>query len=708
MARRETLKPSVRKSPSRKAPRGRRSAAAVADQTAIDWKEVVRLFLTSREIDRVEETELYPARKIAYQFSATGHELIQILLGTLLDHPRDAISAYYRSRPILLAAGLSIEDAFAGPLGRAGGYSDGRDIGVVCNLPSTGRATVLPMAGDVGSQFSTAAGWAEALKYHREVLGDRSADHAISAVLGGEGSVATSGFWSALTASTTMNLPLLFLIEDNGYAISVPSTRQTPGGDIAKNLASYRNLLLLDGDGTEPREASTLIERAVRFVRGEGKPALVRLTVPRLCGHSGQDTQAYKSKKALLEERSRDPLPKLKRFTIPRILKEKEWAEFEANVAEAVRRGLDAAAARPEPDPSRILDHVFGPKDAARSAVAKASPEASEIPPPPAGRINMHEAIRRTLETELARDPRLMVFGEDVGPKGGVHAVTLGLQDRFGDRRVFDTSLSEEGIIGRSVGMALAGLRPVPEIQFRKYADPATEQLNNCGTIRWRTANRFSAPIVVRLAGGFSRRAGDPWHSVTGESVFAHAVGWRVVVPSNAEDAVGLLRTALRSVDPIVFFEHRALLDAPVARRPYPGDDFTIELGVANVIREGDELTVVTWGGMVERCLEAADAYPGALDVIDLRTVSPWDKEAVLRSVKKTSRLLIVHEDGMTAGFGAEIAAAVAEEAFELLDAPVMRLAPADVPIPYHPSLMDAVLPTVPKIRAAIERLLAY
>jgi 2-oxoisovalerate dehydrogenase E1 component len=270
---------------------------------------------------------------------------------------------------------------------------------------------------------------------------------------------------------------------------------------------------------------------------------------------------------------------------------------------------------------------------------------------------------------------------------------------------VFDTSLSEEGIIGRAVGMSLAGLMPVPEIQFRKYADPATEQINDCGTMRWRTNNRFAAPMVVRMPIGFFK-CGDPWHSQTNEVQYVHAPGWKVAVPSNAEDAVGLLRTALRGNDPVMFFEHRAMLDAPSARRPYPGDDFALPFGEARIVRDGDDLTIVTWGAMVERCEEAAAGH--SVEIIDLRTLVPWDRQAVLASVKRTRRCLIVHEDLMTAGFGAEIGAVVAEHAFLDLDAPISRLAMPDIPSPHNPALMEWALPSVDGIRAKIEALVGF
>jgi 2-oxoisovalerate dehydrogenase E1 component len=319
----------------------------------------------------------------------------------------------------------------------------------------------------------------------------------------------------------------------------------------------------------------------------------------------------------------------------------------------------------------------------------------------------MLTAIRRTLDAELTANPKLVVFGEDVGRKGGVHAATLGLQDKHGKGRVFDTSLSEEGIIGRAVGMAAAGLMPVPEIQFRKYADPAEEQLNDCGTIRWRTANRFAAPMVVRIPGGFFK-VGDPWHSQSNEVKWLHSIGWQLAMPSNAQDAVGLLRTAMRDNNPTIFFEHRSMLDDAWARRPYPGDEYAIPFGSASTVSEGDKLSVVTWGAMVPRCEKAASDLGGDIEVIDLRTLSPWDKDTVINSVKRTHRCLIVHEDNITAGFGAEIAAYLTENIFFDLDAPPRRLAMPDVPSPHNPLLMDAVVPNVERITSAMKDLLEF
>jgi 2-oxoisovalerate dehydrogenase E1 component len=321
----------------------------------------------------------------------------------------------------------------------------------------------------------------------------------------------------------------------------------------------------------------------------------------------------------------------------------------------------------------------------------------------------MSEAIRRTMEVELEANPCLLVFGEDVGPRGGVHRVTLDLQSKYGERRVFDTSLSEEGIIGRAVGLALAGLTPLPEIQFRKYADPATEQINDMGWLHWRTAGKFAAGVVVRIPVGYSKKTGDPWHSVSGEAIYAHSLGLQVAMPSNAADAVGLLRSALRGANPTIFLEHRALYDTPSGRRPYPGDDYALPFGQAAVVQPGDQLTVVSWGEMLHRAIEAAEPFGSAVEIIDLRTIIPWDKATVLASVRKTGKCLIAHEDALTGGFGAEVSASLAQEAFTSLDAPLRRVAVPDVPIPYNISLMNSdVLPGVDRLRTEIESLLTW
>jgi len=687
--------------------------------SGLDWQRIAYFTLLSRAIDNIEETELLKSREVLYQFSARGHDMAQIILASMLNHPGDAASGYYRSRPLLLALGLDLEDAMAGPMMRSGGMSDGRDIGVVFNLPQQdNKACFLPMSGAVGAQFTPISGWAEAIRYKTDVMADKASEGAIGVALGGDASTSTSGFWAALNNATTRILPMLFYIEDNGYGISVPSDLQTPGGNIAKNLAAFNNLFILDGDGCDPQQAATYLARGIQHIREGHGPALVRLTVPRLSGHSGQDTQKYKSDEQVKAEQARDPLPRLRDFVIAEhLMTDEEWSKAEQQAERDVRTALERVRRRPQPDPGNIQRFVFSEtgKDGSPELQQQGGvwpdghvfPPGNQKPKPESERINMLTAIRRTLDAELATNEKLVVFGEDVGPKGGVHAATLGLQDTHGEGRVFDTSLSEEGIIGRAVGMAAAGLMPVPEIQFRKYADPAEEQLNDCGTMRWRTANRFAAPMVVRIPGGFFK-VGDPWHSQANEVKWLHSIGWQLAMPSNAEDAVGLLRTAMRDNNPTIFFEHRSMLDSAWARRPWPGDDYVIPFGSATTVREGDKLTVVTWGAMVPRCEKAADSLGGDIEVIDLRTLSPWDKDTVIASVSRTHRCLIVHEDNITAGFGGEIAAYLTENIFFELDAPPRRLAMPDVPSPHNPQLMDAVVPNGERITAAMQDLLEF
>ena len=687
----------------------------------VDWRRVAYHTLASRLLDDIEETtnrnkaNVPREHVVLYQFSARGHDVAQTIFGELLDHPHDGAGAYYRSRPLLLSLGLSLEDALASPLGRSGGFSDGRDIGVVCNLPNRNRPVVLPMSGDVGSQYTPVAGWAQAITYHRDVLGDASWAGALGVSLGGEASVATNGFWSALTMATTLSLPMLFYVEDNGLGISVRSTLQTPGGDIAKNLASFANLLVRDGDGCDPLETVRLLSECVDHVRAARGPALVRLTVPRLSSHSGPDNQkGYRTPDEIAADEARDPLPRLRRFLIEHVLGEDGLASIEDEARRDVERALEAARARPVSDPARVKRFVYvePPQPGDNTPMGGLPDETlaalggTDIPLDGGPTVRFAEAVRRTLARELDVNSRMLVFGEDVGVKGGVHLVTEGLQKRFGERRVFDTSLSEEGIIGRAVGMAYTGLMPVAEIQFRKYADPAAEQLNNCGTVRWRTNNRFCAPIVVRMPGGFGKDVGDPWHSLSDEVRFAHALGWQVAMPSNAADAVGLLRAAMRSRNPSIFFEHRSLLMTSDGSARYPGDDYVLPFGRAALLREGTDVTLVTWGAMVHRCRAAAESLGTRVELIDLRTVAPWDRACVLDSVRKTGRCLVVHEDTLTAGFGAEIVATIANDAFWWLDAPVERLCVEDVPMPYHPVLLEAVLPSVEAITARLEALL--
>jgi len=678
-----------------------------------DWQEVARIVLLSREIDLLEMNKLTPQGKVKLQFSSMGHELAQVILAQALDHAHDGATVYYRSRPFMLACGLSPYEALAATMAKIDSPSQGRDAGQMYSLPRKDRITILPSSGDVGAQFTPAAGWAQAITYWNQELKNQEWKSSIAVALGGDGSVAANGFWAALNIVTTQNLPLLFFIEDNSYSLSVPSYLQTPNGNISKNLAAYENLKVLDSDGIDPVSTWRAISDAITHIRSGKGPCLLRLQVVRLTGHTYIDDQSYKNKQILSAEVERDPVERLQNYLISKkILTQQSWEQIHQDVIKEIEEALISAEASREPPPSQVSQHLFfedvapiqgglRPDDAMFPIESKPSERAG-------ARINMVDAIRRTLETELKTNPRMLVFGEDVGVKGGVHAATMDLQSKFGTGRVFDTSLSEDGIIGRSIGLAIAGLLPVPEIQFRKYADPAHEQITDLGTLRWRTANRFAAPVVVRIPVGFGKITGDPWHSVSAEAIFAHTLGWRIAYPSNAADAVGLLRTALRSDDPTFILEHRALLDTSEGRRPYPGDDYCLPFGKATLLQDGNELTIVTWGAMTPRSMLAAQSYEGRVSLLDLRTIIPWDIDAVLESVRQTGKVLIVHEDTYTAGFAGEIIATIAEQAFTYLDAPIQRLCMPDIPVPFNIQLMDAVMPSAQKIQAKIEEFLAY
>jgi len=700
------------------------------DNINFDWEKISYQLMLSRALDDIEEQELVPAHLVHMQFSARGHDFAQIVLGSLLTHQHDGTTGYYRSRPFVLSLGVDLTSIVSSSMARTGGYSDGRDVGVVCNYPNPERngPILFPMCGGVGSQYSSISGWAQSILYYRDELEEQAYQGAIGVSMGGDSSMSTSGFWAALNISTTNQLPHLFVIEDNGYGISTEQTVQTPGGDQVANLEAYKNLKILKGDGTDPVDTPNLIAKAVSYVRSGKGTCLLRLKVPRLCGHTFQDTQAYKSEELIKQEKSRDPMPKLqKHLKATGVISEQRWQELLLQAKNEVKTVVEAVKQKPQPDPSTLHRYIYAETDdhgnpdiQIRGGLLPDGitlEKSTFLPKPEGPRINMLKAIRQVLDHELTVNPRMLMFGEDVGAKGGVHAASLGLFQKFGDHRVFDTSLSEEGIIGRSVGMALSGLLPVPEIQFRKYAEPASEQLTDIGMMRWRTNNQFAVPMVVRMPGGFAG-CGDPWHSMCDEVEYAHKMGWHLAMPSNAEDAVGLLRYALRDNNPTIFFEHRSLLDAASARRPYPGDDYVLPYGKAKVVSKGNQLTVVTWGAMVDRCLSAAQAIKttvpsnevsedeNAIEIIDLRTIQPWDKETVLNSVIKTHRCLIVHEDMLTAGFGAEIAAVLAKEAFFELDAPIERLAMPDIPVPFNNQLMDAAIPNCERIEAIMRQCL--
>jgi 2-oxoisovalerate dehydrogenase E1 component len=674
------------------------------------WLALLERAFLSRAMDDLEVSKDYrpnPDRphegKLKFQFSAKGHEIPQLVAAALLNHAHDGATVYYRSRPLLLGVGLSPFEAFASNMHKLEGVSGGRDIGVVFNHHQPGGVTVLPASGDVGAQFTPAIGWAQGVQYRATALGQTEYAGAVALAHAGDGATATNGFWSALNIAAPRRLPYIILIEDNQYALSVPWRYQTAAPSVVDNIANFRGLAIQSVEGGDIPALYAALHAAITSARQGGGAQLVHVRVPRLTGHNWQDPAAYKSAEEKESDARRDPLPRLVAYV-------QEQHGVPAATIDALRDRATAFA-RAQAEAAWTTGHDPGPADALTHLFAPAHP----VPPTPpiteGARLTMQQAIRQTLEDEMTRDPTILVFGEDVGAFGGVHRVSDGLQTRFGEARVFDTSLNEEGIVGRSVGLALNGLRPVPEIQFRKYADPAHEQITDAGSLRWRTHGRFGGPIVLRIPVGYQLMGGDPWHAVCGEAVFAHLPGWQIAYPATTLDAVGLLRTALRGDNPVMFLEHRLLYRYREANAPYPGPDYQVPFGQARLVREGRDAVILCWGESVYRAREAAEALAAEghqTAILDLRTIVPWDEEAVFAAVRRTGKVLIVHEDTRTCGFGAELAARISQDAFEYLDAPILRVATADVPSPCHDTLFDAVMPTTAKVQAALAELLRY
>lgn len=681
-----------------------------AEPAADWWLAIYERAWVSRAIDELELTKGYkPSRenpaegKLKFQFSAKGHELPQLVAAALLNHPHDGAGVYYRSRPFMLGVGLSPFECFASVMHKTAGVSGGRDIGVVFNHKQPGGITVLPASGDVGAQYTPAVGWAQSIAYRTSRLQQHDWDGAIAITLGGDGSTATNGFWAALNIITPLNYPMVIMLEDNAYALTVPLRYQTSGPGIIDNISNFHGLSIVSVAGWQPLDVYAALHNATTAARDNGGPQLVHVRVPRLTGHNFQDSQPYKTRQELEQDIARDPLTALAKYLREECgVSTSQLGEIEAAAhAQALQAGEAAWEHGGEPQPGDATRHVFAP-----------ARHIEETTPSSEGqRVTMQAAINACLAEEMERDKTILVFGEDVGGSGGVHRVTDGLQKRFGEERVFDTSLNEEGIVGRAVGMAINGLRPVPEIQFRKYADPAHEQITDAGSLRWRTNGRYSAPLVLRMPVGYQRMGGDPWHAVCGEAVFAHLPGWQIAYPSNAADAVGLLRTALRGDDPVLFLEHRYLYEHASARRPYPGPDYIVPFGKAATMRPGRDALVVTWGDGVHRAAEAASILAESgqeVEILDLRTIVPYDKEAMLNAVQRIGKVLIVHEDNRTCGFGAELAAVIVAEAFSYLDAPVWRVTAEDVPVPCNDILFEAMMPTTRKVHEKLVELLDF
>ncbi len=681
-----------------------KGAPAATQRTAFDALTqeqllgAYRTMLAARLIDS-KILILLKQGKAFFHIGGSGHEAAQVAMALAMRPGHDWAYPYYRDLAFSLQYGYSIEEVFLESLHRCGGPSSNGFA-----MPSHyghKRLRIVSQSSPTGTQYLQALGTA---------MGSRwDGTDEVVYVSSGEGATSEGEFQEAVSWAVRGKFPVIFVVQNNGYAISVPASDQMPGGSVYEVLKGYPGLHRYRVDGCDFREMYDVAAEAVATARkGEG-PCLIEADTVRLLPHSSSDDQRkYRDPSELEEESRRDPIPRLESFLVERgMLAASDIPGVRKEIQERVNRAAETAEAEGFPDPSEVTTYVYAPE--------RIVPAEGFTEPQHAGaNVVMVDAINHALAEELQRNPRMLVYGEDVaGDKGGVFTATRGLTAKFGPDRVFNSPLAEASIVGTAFGLAVRGdYRPVVEIQFGDYIWPAFMQLRDeVAMLRYRSYNQWSCPLVVRVAvGGYIH--GGLYHSQSIDGFFAHIPGIRVVYPSNAADAKGLLKTACRENDPVLFLEHKGLYRQSFAARPEPDPDYLLPFGVAAVRREGDDITVVTWGMLVQRALEAArkleESDGASIEVIDLRTLNPLDRETILRSVRKTGKLLIAHEDTLTGGFGAEIAAIVAAEAFERLDAPVVRVAAKDAPVPYAPALESAMLPQESDLLHALEKLLRY
>ena len=687
------------------------------------------MFLSRRLDDR--EIQLKRQNKIFFQMSGAGHEGVLAAAALALKPAYDWFFPYYRDRALALMLGVTPYEML---LQAVGAQDDPSSSGR--QMPShwgSQRLNMVTGSSPTGSRWLHAVGAAEASFYYQKFpkaleqarkapLGDAVRFHAdeIVYVSGGEGATSEGEFFEAINAACLRRVPVLFLVEDNGYAISVPIEVQTAGSSISKLVANFPNLRTEECDGTDPLESYAVLSRAVEHCRARRGPALVHAHVTRPYSHSlSDDEKLYKPPDEREAEAHRDPIPRFGLFLVREgILEDRELEALEADADREITEAVDRALAAATPPKESIFSFVYSP-DVDPAGKQFESDQRAEGHPK-----TMVEMVSATLLDEMGRDERIVVFGEDVADasreenlaivkgKGGVFKATAGLQRRYGADRVFNTPLAEAAIIGRSIGMAIRGLKPVPEIQFFDYIWPAMMQLRNeLATMRWRSGGKFKAPVVVRVPIGGYLTGGAIYHSQCGEVIFTHIPGLRVVMPSTALDVCGLLRTAIRADDPVLFLEHKHLYRQPYNRSPYPDANFTVPFGKARVVREGTDVTIITYGAVVHRAEvgSATLAREGiSAEILDLRSLSPYDWEAIAASVRKTSRAIVAYEDTRSWGYGAEIAARIADELFTDLDAPVRRVAATDTFVAYQPKLEDEILPQTNDIARAARDLVAY
>jgi 2-oxoisovalerate dehydrogenase E1 component len=680
---------------------------------APDLIHAFRIIYMSRRIDD-REILLKRQNKIFFQVSGAGHEGIQTAAGLALRAGHDWFFPYYRDRALSLALGMTAEDMLLQAVGAESDPSSGGR-----QMPShwsSAKLHIVSPSSATGTQLLPAVGCAHANRYL-----DPASD-AVTLTSTGEGATSEGEFWEAINAACLESLPVIFLVQDNGFAISVPVEHQTPGGDISRLVAGHPNLRSFRCDGTDFVASYGTFAEAVNYCRRERKPAFVHAYCTRPYSHSlSDDERLYKTAAERADEARRDPVTTFADYLVSsgvmsRGALEQLMQEVDLEIQEVTERVLKA----PQPHKGSALRYLYSETVDPTSSAFETEAKCAGDP------RTMVDTITLTISEEMARDPNIVVFGEDVADssreenlkevkgKGGVFKATQGLQTSYGSRRVFNAPIAEAAIVGRASGMAMRGLKPVVEIQFLDYIWPAMMQIRDeLASLRWRSNNAWTAPMVIRVATGGYLNGGAIYHSQSAESVFTHIPGMRVVFPSNALDACGLLRTAIRCEDPVLFLEHKRLYREPYNRTQHPGPDYLIPFGKAKVVKPGANLTIVTFGALVQKSLQAAlqigQQNPRAtVEVIDLRTLNPYDWAAIQASVEKTSRVMVVHEDTLAWGFGAEISARIASELFGRLDAPVGRIGALDTWIGYAPSLENEILPQVENIVEEAARILAY
>jgi 2-oxoisovalerate dehydrogenase E1 component len=721
----------------------RKNASAVADMPAKSEKnyegltrqqlvEIYRLMYLSRRLDDKEKV-LKNQQKIFFQISSAGHEALTVAAALNLKPAYDWFYPYYRDRALCLALGMTPYEQLLEGVGAADDPASGGRM-----MPAHWghkKLNIVNQSSPTGTQFLQAVGCAEAGRYfarHPEAAKKHDGDYRqfkdvtfqgdeVVYVSSGEGTTSEGEFWEAMNSACNLKLPVLFVIEDNGYAISVPVEVQTAGGSISRLVSNFPNLHLEECDGTDVVASYVACKRAVDYIRAGKGPAMVHGHVTRPYSHSlSDDERLYRPDTEREKDAKRDPVTRLQMFLVREgILDEAGINKLEKSVDQEIEAATDEVLKAALPSTDSIYRHVYS-EDLDPGTMATE-------PQPQGGDKTMADLINACLKDEMRRDDRIVVFGEDVADcsreeylkekqikgKGGVFKLTSGLQMEFGGDRVFNSPLAEANIVGRAIGMATRGLKPVVEIQFFDYIWPAYQQLRNeLAVMRWRANGNFSCPAVIRVAIGGYLTGGAVYHSQCGESLFTHNPGLRVCFPSNAADANGLLRTAIRCDDPVIFLEHKRLYRETFGRAPYPGADYMIPFGKARIVKEGNDLTVITYGATVPRALQAAQKIEReqnvSVELIDLRTLNPYDWEAIATSIRKTSRALVVHEDTRSWGYGAEIAARIADELFEDLDAPVRRVTATDTFVAYQPILEDVILPQSEDLFKAMESLVRF